>query len=204
MGEVVEINIVSCKKCPISDLLQFVLLQMGEKVVKKTIEIMDNWQYENVFEITNEEEIEQFIDNKIICITEIRSIGQAGINIEVLNNCYIYCIWFNSKKYFSDSEYIILINNFIEYIFSGKIFENISICAIGKEVRFEYLADRKKIISTAHNIDVWILDNEEYFDNNFKDYEILEDKNCGTSKFKIYVATQFSKNWKEKNLLGHS
>lgn len=162
MSEVVEINIVSRKKYPISDLLKFISLQMNNSIIKKTITAVDNWQYENAFEITEENDIEKFIDNKIICIAEELSIGQAGIDIEVLNNHYTYCVWFNWKSELSYEQYTNIIDNFIDYVSNSEMIDDISICAIGKEVIFEYLNDIKKTISTAHNIDVWLLGNEVY------------------------------------------
>lgn len=190
MGEVIEINLVSCKKCKISDLLQFISLQMSDSVIKKTIEIMDNWQYENVFEITTEEDIEQFIDDKIVCITEILSIGQAGITIESFSSCYTYSIWFNWKKELPNVKYIELINRFIKYMCNIEETDDILICAIGKEVQFEYGNNIKETISTAHNIDVWILDKDDYMGNNFKDYKLLEVKNYGESKKQKYVVSK--------------
>lgn len=187
MAEVIEINLVSSKKLKISDLLKFISLQMNDIVIKKTIEIMDNWKYENVFEITSEEDIEKFIDNKIVCITEILSIGQAGITIEAFNSCYIYSIWFNWKKELPNVKYIELLNRFIKYICNTEEADDILICAIGKEVQFKYLNNIKETISTAHNIDVWIVDKDDYIDNNFENYKVLEVENYRGSKKQKYV-----------------
>ncbi len=190
MGEVVEINIVSHEECKIDDMLQFISLQMKDRVVKKTIEIMDNWQYENVFEITSEENMEQFVGDKIVCITEMFTVGQAGINIDFLNSCYVYCIWFNRKNDLSDIEYVKLIKDFIKYIYGIQVIENILIGAIGKEVIFEYQNNIRKTIFASHNIDVWILDKYEYIDNSFEDYNIIKLKNYEKTKKQLYIVTK--------------
>lgn len=174
MGEVIEINIVSHEKCQISHLLRFISLQMKDSVIKRTIEIMDNWQYENVFEVADEMDIEDFVDTKIISITEMMSMGQAGVNIESLNGYYTYCIWFNGKYSMSDIEYIELIKHFIDYACNIEMIDKILIGAIGKESIFEYLKDIKKTINTSHNIDVWILDKRECVDNALEDCNVLE------------------------------
>lgn len=43
-----------------------------------------------------------------------------------------------------------------------KLFYSATNSAIGKEVIFEYSNDIKNTISTAHNIDIWLLGNEVY------------------------------------------
>lgn len=173
MGEVIEINIVSSEKYLLSDLLHFISLQVNDRIITKTVETMDNWQYENLERINLDEEVEKFVDNKIICVTEIWSNGQTGVNIENVNGVFMYCIWFNSIMYSSNIEYIKLIDHFIKYISNMGMLENIIIGAIGRETIFEYFNDIRKITSEAHNIDVWIIDKINYMDKIFKDYQIL-------------------------------
>lgn len=76
----------------------------------------------------------------------------------------------------SNSKYANLINDFVQYTVDSGMINNISICAIGKEVIFEYLGDMEKTISAAHNIDVWIVEKEIYMNNHFQDYKVLENK----------------------------
>lgn len=185
MGEVIEINIVSYKKYFANDLMQFISLFVNDVVIKTTIEVMDNWRYENSFEITSEKEIEYYLNDKIICITETFSVGQAGVNIEHLNGNYAYCIWFNWKQILSDTEYMRFVHNAIKCICHDEQIENVLVCAIGKEVIFEYLNDIKSTISKSHNVDVWILDREECIDDIFGDYDVLE-----IEKYKVIIKSK--------------
>lgn len=164
MGEVVEINIVCRKKCLLYDLLHFISLQMKDNICKKSIEIMDNWSYENVIELDSDEDIDQYVGNKIIRITETYSEGQAGVDVELVNDCFEYCIWFNTAVYSAKALYVELINDFIKYMSEIGIGEHIVIGAIGKETVFEYLDNAIEVINGSHNIDVWVIDREFFGD----------------------------------------
>lgn len=175
MGEVIEINIVSKDENLLLELLDFISLQMKDNTIRLIVEVMDNWQYENVETINSIDSLKPFIGNKIASITEIRASGQTGISIEPIGDLLLYNVWFNSICLSLNEEYSRLINNFIEYLSSSEASNNIIIGAIGKETKFEYLCNSKETIDKAHNVDVWLIDKMDFLSNELENHKILAD-----------------------------
>ena len=173
MGEVIEISIISKDENLLMKLLSFISLQIKDDTTKKIIEVMDNWQYENVEKIESIELAEAFIGNKIVCITEENANSQVGVHIEPIADLLLYNMWFSLEGLLSDAEYAKLIDEFVGYIFNCEGMKNIIIAAIGKETIFEYLGDSRTTISEAHNIDVWIIDKKDYLNNILEKYKML-------------------------------
>ena len=187
MGEVIEISIVSKDECLLMNFLDFISLQMKDNIIRKIVEVMDNWQYENVEAIDSIESLKSFIGNKIVSITEIRASGQAGISIEPIGDLLLYNVWFNSTCFSIEGEYSKLIDNFIEYLSEYKLICNIIIGAIGKEIKFEYWGNSKETISKAHNVDVWLTDKNDFLNNELEKYKILADICCESINKEVLV-----------------
>ena len=173
MGAVIEISIISKDEKLLMKLLSFISLQIKENTTKKTVEVMDNWQYENIEIIESIELAEAFLGNKIVCITEENASGQVGVHIEPIADLLLYNMWFGLEGLSTDAEYAKLIDEFVGYISNDEGIKNIIIGAIGKETIFEYLGDNKTTISKAHNIDVWIIDKKDYLNNILEEYKML-------------------------------
>lgn len=84
MGEVLEISCVIKSKDGIINLYEYMKHTPNNENLSEKIEIMDNWQYENVFEldIFNIDVVREYIENKIILITEQTVDGWKGLNDE--------------------------------------------------------------------------------------------------------------------------
>lgn len=95
---------------------------------------------------------EKGIYNKI-CITEKTNSGFAGIDIERIGRVINYTVWFNQKKYDISSKYYNLINDFLLFI-KQEIKNKLVLCAIGKEVIFDFQNDYTRLFKTSHNIDI--------------------------------------------------
>lgn len=161
MAEIIEINLVCNNKLDTKILLSIINSNAKGNIESRTIEIMDNWEYENKISINSEEDVADLIEDKIICITEKYSSGYAGLNIESVHQRYCYTIWFNSANYDDTNQYSNLIKKFISQC--KEIFcNNCVLCSVGKEVIFEYEYDCYKTIYNSHNIDVWIILSDEY------------------------------------------
>ena len=113
MGEVIEISIISKDENLLMKLLSFISLQIKDDTTKKIIEVMDNWQYENVEKIESIELAEAFIGNKIVCITEENANGQVGVHIEPIADLLLYNMWFSLEGLLSDAEYAKLIGKYL-------------------------------------------------------------------------------------------
>lgn len=157
MAEVVEINIV-CSNVKYDTLLAFMHKIIDNCYGIESVKAMDNWEYDNSIEIDTEEIKDCLFSNKIVCITEKTDDGFAGINIEKIDSRINYTVWFNRKKYDSSSEYYNLISDFL-------------LCAIGKEVIFEFQDDYTSLFQKSHNIDIWINLDIEFTDTILQKYE---------------------------------
>lgn len=155
MAEVIEINLVCNDKLNFEMLFSFIHEQTEIDASSRVIEVMDNWEYENTYVINSKQDLNSLVSSKIVCITEKAKDGYVGLNIEKIENKFCYTIWFNMEKYDFTSHYFRLIKEFI--IFLKQIMDNqLVLCAIGKEVVFDYQGDYDKLLGDAHNIDIWI------------------------------------------------
>ena len=179
MAEVVEINIISSTVLDNDILFSFIHEQV-EIQGNMTIEVMDNWAYEGVHRIDSKEDIQSLLDSKIVCITRKAVDGYVGLNIEKVDKRFCYTIWFNNNKYENINNYYQLIKAFISFA-GPRIGKQLIVCAIGKEVIFEFDEDINKLLNSAHNIDIWIFLNGMFDENNldFKmsDYKMDKTKN---------------------------
>lgn len=173
MGEVIEINIVSKDEQLILEFLNFISLQMKDNTIREIVEVMDDWQYKNVEIIETIDLVKAYIGSKVVCITEMRENGLAGVNVEPVGDLLLYDLWFKSTLFSSDVEYFKLIERFIEYISNSEVINNIVIGAIGKETKFEYLGENKETINNAHNVDVWVIEKADSCDDILEEYKIV-------------------------------
>lgn len=173
MAEVVEINLICNNKVDTKMLLSFINCNAKGNVENRTIEVIDNWEYENRRTISSEEEISGLVEDKIICITEKYSSGYAGLNVEKVYQKYCYTIWFNILSYDEIVQYNYLLKEFILF-FKENICNTCVLCSIGKEIIFEYICDCYKEICNSHNIDVWIILDNEYENVLSQDSNILQ------------------------------
>ena len=177
MAEIVEINLVCDEIINHKILLSFINNKMPINCRYNKIEVMDNWEYENFYELDSEENLLQLVDKKIVCITRKEKDGYVGLNIEKVENVFCYTLWFNQEKYEFSNEYSKLIERFV--LFAKQEIDNkFNICAIGKEVFFEYHSNKNKLFDASHNIDVWINLDIDITDSILKKYERCDYDNC--------------------------
>lgn len=181
MPEVVEINLITACTLNIEMIFKYIQKEVEIEKNSRIVEVMDNWEHENSYVIYSKEDLKNLINSKIVCITEKTVDGYAGLDIEKINDKFCYTIWFNSPKYDTTENYDQLIENFI--LFAKKLIANFILCAIGKEVIFEYQDNFNMLLNNSHNIDIWIysdhlFDNtEEILDSKLMDYEIRKTDN---------------------------
>lgn len=191
MGEVLEISCVIKSKDGIINLYEYMKHTPNNENLSEKIEIMDNWLYENVFEldIFNIDVVREYIENKIILIKEQTVDGWKGLDIEIISeNCYNVEIWYNQRE----ESYDEIKKNLLELICNnGK--EDICLIAIGKEILFEFDEDFLKMDKKSH-VEVWII-SENYFKGKnittFHEYDIQKRK---IDKSVIYILSLRKRN----------
>lgn len=155
MAEVIEINLICEDVLSYEILFSFIHKQTEIDYSSRVIEVMDNWKYENSYVADSKEDLDNVIPAKIVRITEKAGEGYAGLNIEKIEDRFCYTIWFNVEKYESVSDYYQLIKAFITFA-QQRLINKFMLCAIGKEVVFEFQGDYNTLLNQAHNIDIWI------------------------------------------------
>lgn len=162
MAEVVEINLISACILNTEMIFQFIKKEVEIEKNSQIVEVMDNWEHKNSYVINSKENLQNLINSKIVCIIEKTTDGYVGVDIEKVNGKFCYTIWFNSLKYEAIENYHQLIQKFT--VFANELSENFILCAIGKEVIFEYQDNFNKLLNSSHNIDIWIC-SEHIFKN---------------------------------------
>lgn len=196
MAEVVEINIIS-RVVLDNDILFSFIHEQVEIQGNRTIEAMNNWAYEGLHRLGSKEDIQNLLDTKIVCITQKAVDGYVGLNIEKVNKRFCYTIWFNNNKYENINNYYQLIKSFISFAMP-QIDKQLIVCAIGKEVIFEFDEDMNKLLNNAHNIDIWIFFNE-MFDANSLDLKMSDYKIDKTKDYLIIKKQSFRYELKDDN-----
>ena len=196
MAEVVEINIISSVVLDNDILFSFIHEQV-EIQGNRTIEAMNNWAYEGLHRLGSKEDIQNLLDTKIVCITQKAVDGYVGLNIEKVDKRFCYTIWFNNNKYENINNYYQLIKSFISFAMP-QIDKQLMVCAIGKEVIFEFDEDMNKLLNNAHNIDIWIFFNE-MFDANSLDLKMSDYKIDKTKDYLIIKKQSFRYELKDDN-----
>ena len=108
MGEVIEINMLSNTADLMNEILGILKKQFGLEQTTCSIRIMDNWHYDNLFEVDSVDRAKKFIDNKIVTITESMGNTQIGVSIEKTEQAYVYQFWINPDKEVLEQEYIMI------------------------------------------------------------------------------------------------
>lgn len=172
MAEVVEVNIV-CKVALDLDIVRkFIHKEIDEWYGKEFIEVMDDWEYDNLCEIASEDIWDCLKKNKIVCITEKTNDGTIGISIEKKESYFCYTVWFNLERYDNSVEYDNLCSSVLQFL-KKEINTNLIICSIGKEVIFEYQSDYESLLKKSHGIDIWVNLDIELTDIVLEKYEII-------------------------------
>lgn len=202
MGEVLEISCVIKNKDCIINLYEYMKHIPDNENLSEKIEIMDNWQYENIFglDLFDMDIMKGYIENKIILITEQISDGSKGLNIETISkHCYHVEIWYNQRHEYYDE----IKKNLLELICKNRI-EDICLIAIGKETQLEFDEDFWEMDKKSHNIDVWIISENFFRCKNITTYHEYDIQKRKIDKSVIFILSLQKRNsieeedWKGK------
>lgn len=174
MGEIMEINFI-CKKqisCHILFDLFTSYINKGYKIDE--IEVIDNWEYENIININDENKIYDYINNgKIVNINANISSINIGLQLELLEEKYIGNIWIDTNS-FNFNELKSLLKYFLSKLDVLFLIFDFKTVAIGLETYFEPYDDCEKMMSMSHDIIYWMFSKNSYFSDN---YQLLELEN---------------------------
>lgn len=161
MGEVIDISIISHKNDIAEKVMYFMegIFELENGI--KNIEVMDNWHYENMFNLNTLDEAKKYIDSKIITLTENSLDKQTGVSIEHFSDYYRYDFWYNTTQEIFLNECKRIYDKFVNYILD-KLRNNIMICMIGREILIDYDMNINKMMRGAHNVDIWIIKKNIY------------------------------------------
>lgn len=183
MGEVIEISIISYKNDIMESILCFMenIFEIHNAI--QNVEVMDNWNYENAFNLSSFDEAKKYMNSKIITVTKTLRGEQIGVSIEHFSDNYRYHFWYNPRQELSEIEYKSFLNAFSDYILE-KQKENILLCAIGLEVFVDFDMNFDEMVKKSHNVDVWMIKKTIYEKYGLKRYE---DTERNRRKFKWFI-----------------
>lgn len=167
MAAVMEINILSEKLIKIKELFDILSKKYNLEMKVNNAEAMDNWEYENIIKLSNQDNILEYIENNKIVIFELSIYDKyrAGCQIEKIDDVYLMCLWIDTFNLeYLDSNmlneenkriYESITNEVIKWIDKYKII----ITSIGIETMFVYNKDINKIINKSSSVTRWIIPN---------------------------------------------
>ena len=166
---------VLCKKIIPIDVICNKLFQEKSKIIIDSIEIIDNWEYENQITLDMNIDMETLINyvenNKIVMINGLLNDNhRCGLFIEkVSNNITSLDIWISSKNlHFLDEDYITTENFSIYESITDSVLQmndeyDVYLCGIGVETCFVYNESIDCIIRESANVNRWIIPFNQQF-----------------------------------------
>lgn len=192
MGEVLEISCIIKSKDCIINLYEYMKHIPNNENLSEEIEIIDNWQYENIVELDLFDigVIKEYAENKIILIREEISDGSKGLDIEAISkHCYDVEIWYNQRNEYYDE----IKKNLLELICKNRI-EDICLIAVGNETLFEFDEDFLEMDKKSHDIDAWIISENFFRGKNITTYHEYDIQKRKIDKSVIYILSLRKRN----------
>lgn len=162
-----DLNILCKKNIQPQELFDILMDEFNLDVKVENIDVMDNWQYENLINLSDIDSISSYIEvNKIVNIELcISSKWIAGCQLEKINDVYLINPWINTLNLdYVDSYTINKENEYLYELLTSTIIKiikkyNIILTSIGVETMFKYDEDINEIINKSENVIRWIIPN---------------------------------------------
>lgn len=191
MGSVFEINLVSGYYIEISGILDQINILFNRSTKIQNIQIMDDWEYNNVICLENLTSVRAFImQNKITCIEFCdESDSNMGIYIEKQEDVILYNFWIDTSNYplldidIVDSKNQIYYDNIYEAInvVDKKNNHCIKLAALGVETDFKFSKEFNLVIADSYNINAWLISRDlDIYVNDF------QEKHSKSGEMKIF------------------
>ena len=155
MGEVLEISMLSSDKGILNKLINFVYEYAGCSKDSIEIKVMDNWQYEGEVKLSDESQLYDLIDTKIIRIQGPCYLGFAGVTSEKIGNNYQFDVWMNPNPAdeFDNAEFESFKKAALKLIESMRVL----VAFIGKEMMIDYTNGIDRAVKSATGADIVII-----------------------------------------------
>ena len=155
MGEVLEISVLSPEKETLGKVINFIYEYSGCSKDSIEIKVMDNWQYEGEIKLSDESQLYDLIDTKIIRIQGPCYLGFAGVTSERIGDNYQFDVWMNPNPAdeFDNAEYV----SFKKA--ARKLLESVRVLVafIGKEMLIDYTKGIDHAVKSAIGADIVII-----------------------------------------------
>lgn len=163
MAETLDVNIISDNIIDVQDILQYVNVEFDVDIKVIGIKRMDNWKYENSFQIVDNKKIISYIDdNKIIWYDmKISYDICCGIYIEKTFDKYCTCFWVDTKElyYLLNNKSLEIFDSICNALIAKADIYKITLAAIGIESSFEYSGSDIETIKNCSDILRWMIFN---------------------------------------------
>lgn len=191
MGAVFEINLISSNYIEISNILDQINIVLNKNTKIQNIQIMDDWEYNNVICLENLTSVRDFImQNKIGCIELYdESDSNMGIFIEKQDDVFLYNFWIDTSRYplldtdIVDSRNQKYYDNIYDAIYVVTKNNNhcIKLAALGVETDFKFSKKLNLVISDSYNVNSWVISSDiDIYVNDF------QERNFKSGEMKIY------------------
>ncbi|WP_252250327.1 hypothetical protein [Clostridium sp. ZBS13] len=180
MAAVMEINILSEKFIEVKELFDILNGKFNLEMKVNNAEVMDNWEYENIIKLSNQDNISEYIKNNKIVNFELSIYNKcsAGCQVEKIDDVYLMCLWIDTLHLeYLDSHMINEENEKIYESITNEVIKSIDkykiiITSIGIETMFVYDKDVNKIINKSASVIKWIVPN--MYEQNINKYYLEE------------------------------
>lgn len=182
MSATIDLNIVSRESIGIKYMIEFLTSEFGFDLKINNIEVMDNWEYENVIDGLEINVVQQYIEEGKIANIELleSNKNRIGFQIEKTRGGYETDIWIDTANLsYLDYDYIDDENKFFYKKIINVVSElvkkfKIIVATIGIETVFEYNSNLAKMINDSKNIIVWIIVGD--YPQCMENYSLTENK----------------------------
>lgn len=136
------------------------------------IEVIDNWEYQNIININDENRIYDYVNSgKIVNLNANINSVNIGLQLEFLEEKYIGNIWIDTNL-FNFSELKKLLKYFLIKLDELFLSFDLKTVAIGLETYFEPYDDCEKMMNLSHDIIYWMFSKNSYFSDNYQLFEL--------------------------------
>lgn len=180
MGATIDLNIVSKKNIKIEEIIKLLTNKLKLNIEINNIDIMDNWEYENLINVSEINKVQKYVEESKIANIEFMVLDKckAGCQLEKIENVYITNVWIDTANFdYLDCDIIndenkSFYDRVIKLVLDLAKDYDIVISSLGVETIFEYSDDISEVIDESENVIVWII--TENYPKHINNYHLIE------------------------------
>lgn len=176
MGATIDLNIVSKKSIRIEEIIKLLTNKFKLNIEINNIDIMDNWEYENLINVSEINKVQKYVEESKIANIEFMILDKckAGCQLEKIESVYVTNVWIDTTNFgYLDCDIIndenkSFYEKVINLVLDSVKEYDIVISSLGVETIFEYSDDISEVIDESENVIVWIINgNYPKYINNY-------------------------------------